>query len=638
MRSYPNQYAVVDDIHVPRRDDQQEDLFSYSDGEEFERAIERIISEASDRSLFSAELSAASWDWRSTCHLSPVRANILRPLEEACRGRVLELGSGCGVITRFLGELGGDVVALEASSLRASITRQRTVDLPNVKVVCDRIEEFDSLEKFDVVTMIGVLQYARIFSRCGERAELELLANAARQLKDDGILVIAIQNKLGLKYFSGFPEPNVDLPNYGIENRYGSDTIIRFGLEEIRDILSSMGLQSQQLLLPLPDYHMPVSILSSSGSIPNPHFSGQTLLELSVGRDRARPDWIAPSFSLEQVWKSIYSNGLAPDLANSFLIVAGRSEQALNFLQRQRNFAWHYSVERHPAFATVKRFALERDTVVVTRELLAPQLAPSVPVTHHVENEQYLNGVLWWDVLVEIVNTPGWSVTDVCSWARRWLDVLCEQANLGPAVALSLDKDVSGAMFDWTPMNCVKMPDNTLHFFDKEWEIRSSLSLSYLIVRGLFGSLASVASCAEAAPGTPLRIIDLLREALKLQGIVITDDHVERYVVQESCIQHWINKGVDGAVNELWIKYVKEATLVFRIDQRKAHAQAQLHAQSQAQMQAQLEEAQAQLTRQTHILNGLEGQLEAMRAEQTARNNRLRSRAAYLVRRLLRFR
>lgn len=573
MQNYPSQYKIDDGVHVPLHDGVQGLSFSYSDGEEFEHSIKKIVVAASDRSLFSPELRAAIWDWRSSCHLSPVRANILRPLEAKCGGRVLELGSGCGIITRYLGELGGDVVALEASALRASITRERTVDLQNVKVVCDRIENFNADDKFDMVTMIGVLQYARMFSNCGEHAELELLRNAARQLNDDGVLVIAIQNKLGLKYFSGFPEPNVDMPYYGIENRYGADTIIRFGLDEIRNVLYSIGLESQQVLLPLPDYHMPVSVLAPAGYRPNPHFSGQALLALSAGRDRARPDWAVPSFSLERVWESIYSNGLAADLANSFLIVAGKTDRSLEFLQQANNFAWHYSVERHPAFATAKRFALQEGKVAVTRECLQPQPAPAVPVMHHVEDELYVNGPLLWTSLVEVLNTPGWSATDVCRWARRWLDTLCEQADLGPAVALSLDKKVPGTMFDWTPMNCIETPDGKLRFFDKEWEVQSSLTLSYLVLRGLFGSLVSVASCARPLPGTPLQIIDLLREALRQQSIGITDEHIEKYIAQESSVQHWINKGTDGGIAEPWAKYVKGAKLVVRADARQALAQ-----------------------------------------------------------------
>lgn len=599
MHNFPTDYKEHKDMLFPEADGSIPE-FTYTDGADFELEIERIIAQAQDRSLFSRELVGAIWDWRSACHLSPVRANILRPLEALCRGRVLELGSGCGIITRYLGELGGDVVALEASAHRASITRQRTADLNNVSVVCDRIEDFNAEEKFDVVTMIGVLQYARIFSHCGDRAELALLQNAARQLKDGGVLVIAIQNKLGLKYFSGFPEPNVDMPYYGIEGQYGPETIIRFGLNELKDILSSVGLSAHDVLFPLPDYHMPVSVLSSKGLDPKGPLGARAMLSGTVSRDRARPDWIVPTFSIEQVWESIHENGLAEDLANSFLIIAGKSVDAVESLRDASSLAWHYSVERHPAFATAKRFYLQDGQVRTVRERVTNEPAPAVPVVHSVDDGPYLSGTLWWLGLVKILNTPGWSVTDVCKWARPWIDALCREADLGAAVSFSLDKTVPGALFDWTPLNCMETEPGVLTFFDKEWTIESDLTLSYVILRGLFGSLASVSSCANPAPGTPLHVLELLREALRMQSIGITEHHIEQYIAQESSIQHWVNGGAEGRIGEPWVAYVKAAKLLVRMDSRH--------------MSALLQEAEAKDSNQQQVIQAQAAEIATMRA------------------------
>ncbi|MGE8637359.1 MAG: class I SAM-dependent methyltransferase [Achromobacter sp.] len=599
MHNLPTDYKEHNGMLFPETDGSIPE-FTYTDGADFELEIERIIAQAQDRSLFSRELVGAIWDWRSACHLSPVRANILRPLEALCRGRVLELGSGCGIITRYLGELGGDVVALEASAHRASITRQRTADLKNVSVVCDRIEDFNAEQKFDVVTMIGVLQYARIFSHCGDRAELDLLQNAARQLKDDGVLVIAIQNKLGLKYFSGFPEPNVDVPYYGIEGQYGPETIIRFGLDELKGILGSVGLSAQEVLFPLPDYHMPVSLLSSKGLDPKGPFGARAMLAGTVGRDRARPDWVVPAFSMEQVWESIHENGLAEDLANSFLIIAGKTAKAVEPLRDAPDLAWHYSVERHPAFATAKHFFLQEGQVRTSRQHVTNEPPPAVPVLHSVNDGPYLSGNLWWLGLVKILNTPGWSVTDVCEWARPWIDALCREADLGPAVSLSLDKAVPGALFDWTPLNCIETEAGVLTFFDKEWTIDSELTLSYVILRGLFGSLASVSSCARPAQGTSLHILELLREALRVQSIGITEHHIEKYIAQESSVQHWINGGTEGRIGEPWVAYVRTAKLLVRMDGRE--------------MKALLQDAEAHHASQQQVLQAQAAEIAAMRA------------------------
>ena len=87
--------------------------FAYSDGDDTERWLEEVISGASDVRLGSEEIERGIRDFPSRYHLSATRANLLRPLRDSLRGRVLEIGAGCGAITRYLGENGGSIVALD---------------------------------------------------------------------------------------------------------------------------------------------------------------------------------------------------------------------------------------------------------------------------------------------------------------------------------------------------------------------------------------------------------------------------------------------------------------------------------------------------------------------------------------------
>jgi len=77
---------------------------AYSDGDEVEQRIASIINEASDLGVLSSELRQHCTDWPSLYHLSGTRANILRPFENDLHGDILEIGAGCGAITRYLGE------------------------------------------------------------------------------------------------------------------------------------------------------------------------------------------------------------------------------------------------------------------------------------------------------------------------------------------------------------------------------------------------------------------------------------------------------------------------------------------------------------------------------------------------------
>ncbi len=72
----------------------------YSDGDDFERRIEVSINNASDLTVFSSELQLHCIDWPSTYHLSRIRANILKPFKITADQDILEIGAGCGAISR----------------------------------------------------------------------------------------------------------------------------------------------------------------------------------------------------------------------------------------------------------------------------------------------------------------------------------------------------------------------------------------------------------------------------------------------------------------------------------------------------------------------------------------------------------
>jgi hypothetical protein len=109
--------------------------FSYSDGIETEAYLSNILTHVHDKSSVSQELKSWIKDWPSRYHLSSSRANVLRPFSFLDQNaKVLELGAGCGAITRYLGENCLSVDAIEGSYTRSSIARERCSDLHNVKI------------------------------------------------------------------------------------------------------------------------------------------------------------------------------------------------------------------------------------------------------------------------------------------------------------------------------------------------------------------------------------------------------------------------------------------------------------------------------------------------------------------------
>src|SRR5262245_39115231 len=281
---------------------------SFSDGHEVEQRLQRIVREAADVSSSSLELRDQIEDWPSLYHLSPLRSNLLRPIAHLLRGEILEVGAGCGALTRFLGEHAASVTAIEATPQRAAIAAARCRDLSNVHVVAAPFDLCPKTPSFDAVLLVGVLEYAPKFFESPVGDPIVRLLEAARAfLKPKGVLVVAIENQLGLKYFAGANEDHYGVPMTGIEDRYSAENPITFGQQELRQRLIKTGFSVAEWLFPFPDYKLPVSILTERAVEMSRKADLTPLLAASV---RSDPQGVpAAVFSLERAWGPVFRNG-----------------------------------------------------------------------------------------------------------------------------------------------------------------------------------------------------------------------------------------------------------------------------------------------------------------------------------------
>ena len=125
--------------------------------------LHALLRDATDLSSSSGELALQAVEWPANYYLHPVRANLLRGFRWNPHATVLEVGAGCGSITRFLGETFPFVVAVEGEPSRAAVARERTRDLDNVEVVAAPLSGLEFNGGFDIVFCVGVLEYAPMF-------------------------------------------------------------------------------------------------------------------------------------------------------------------------------------------------------------------------------------------------------------------------------------------------------------------------------------------------------------------------------------------------------------------------------------------------------------------------------------------
>ena len=98
--------------------------------------------------------------WATFYHLTPLRENIVKFYEFKPDASVLEVGAGFGAVTGALCDRAGRVTAVELSKRRAEGLYERHKKRKNLDVVVGNLNDIEFSEKFDYVTLIGVLEYA----------------------------------------------------------------------------------------------------------------------------------------------------------------------------------------------------------------------------------------------------------------------------------------------------------------------------------------------------------------------------------------------------------------------------------------------------------------------------------------------
>lgn len=486
---------------------------AYSDGEEVERRIHAVVSSAQDRGTFSRELASAIVDWPTEYHLSRQRHCLVRPLGIMPGHKVLELGCGCGAITRYLGELGADVTAVEGSIARARIAAERCIDLPNVRIVADDLLRFSTDECFDWVLLIGVLEYAPMFSPENEPVQ-HYLRSVMKRLAPHGRLVVAIENKLGVKYFNGCGEDHLGVPFSGVQGLYGPNTPRTFGRSELQSQLTAAGFADVAFHYPFPDYKLPQVILSEKALV-DPQFNPVDMLALIRARDYAGlPHRL---FDEALVLREAAHNGLLGELSNSFLVVASRggSDQG----SADQTLATSYAVQRVPEFATQTRFVRRGDTIRVQKEALHEgllrrrDLADGSQLENVIGTADYAPGELTTWKLLEARARHG-ELEQIVAALKPWFDHLLKMAKAMPgderasdvASASLASLVLPGHALDLTPFNLMDTGQDLVPI-DQEWRIDHDIAMGWVVSRAVLYALTSTVGFETSA----IAVVDVIR-------------------------------------------------------------------------------------------------------------------------------
>lgn len=310
----------------------------YSDGD-----IEEELLFAAQKGKLQ-ELLETDNRWPVLYHVSKNRENLLDWLPANKNARVLEIGSGCGAVTGILADKFKKVDTVEISERRAKISAYRHSERDNVTIHVGNLNDMEFENKFDVITLIGVLEYAPTFTHSSRPFE-DFLTQIRSFLAEGGVLIIAIENRLGMKYWTGAEEDHLNRRFIGLTGYSGVNNVKTFSKKELSDLMKSVGFNALKWYYPFPDYKIPTSVYSDI-MLP-------TANEILTAKNRTYDKDRLEIFSENEALSSMVSAGLYDEFSNSFLVFA--SEKDISKLDCMPSAVYH-STDRKSDYSLVTEF------------------------------------------------------------------------------------------------------------------------------------------------------------------------------------------------------------------------------------------------------------------------------------------
>lgn len=477
-----------------------------------EAEVQAIIAASTDLRSLSDELPRRRGTWTARYHLARERGNILRPLALRSDFRILEIGAGCGAVTRYLGETCATVDALEPTPQRAAIARLRTRDLSTVEVFVGELADIPEEPAYDAVVIVGVLEY--VGGSGGHEDRIEFLQAARKRLRPGGSVVCAIENRLGAQYLAGAPEEHVASSFEGLEGYPHRGPARTFSRAEIERLFRHAGLNPTVLGV-MPDYKFARLLFA------DPLLDSQAM---SLA-------WSAPAFPSDasphprprlmselHLWRALVDAGLGGHFANSLLLVASDGDGAS--LWPEGLLGAFYPANRLGSLTTESRLWDHDGALSLQRSRLSDADALHQDLLHRPRSQGWVSG-------------------------RPMLDAL-EQADDEQAQALlkawrslvESDRSEDGARnIDMVPANLVIRTDGCLEPVDQEWYHRD-YSPQDIVARGILtvGIVLANRAPHDRWPEGSETVRDVVGHIATLTGETHIGDRLPEILEQESAL------------------------------------------------------------------------------------------------------
>ena len=453
---------------------------NYSDGIDTEQHIVDLLDAAVDLASTTDIFPEEHHYWPIRYHLSSVRSNAIRHLN--FKGlNVLELGAGMGACSRFIAENAAHLTAVEGTESRMNCLRKRLRDLNNWDGIVSNYQDFHATKKYDVVCFFGVLEYAGRYIDSDNPFEWAI-KHAKSFLKEDGVLLITIENKNGLKYFAGLSEDHFLKPYWGICGYPRAHDVQTFSRKEMIDVLAESGLLFTDVHHLAPDYKCARAVVTDEFIKDNP------IVAANIMSNHCAENYLCcggENFPSKLASVSLAKSGLLGEFSNSYLFISSSEKNSnvkkslLKTVEEEKTKAFSYTHGRKRNVLT--RFVKKSGKYVVHKEwgastpknldkscLIKNVLTDTTPLYDGTELKYLILKHAYYGDRNEML-----------SLVYDYLDYVFDKYKTdNPSI---LKKEA----FDVIPRNVI-VKHGEYMFFDNEYEISFDLTKDYFLFRVVF--------------------------------------------------------------------------------------------------------------------------------------------------------
>ena len=508
-----------------------------------EDRMKSIFLSTDDRSSASDFLASHITDWPSRYHLDRRRTNILHPINFDKSIRVLDVGAGTGVMSRYAAEKGAEVVALEGDSMRAELASLRCEGL-NVDVRCGSVNDFDDSEGFDLILVIGVLEYATNHP-AGSSGFLKKLSQL---LNPDGSIVIAIENQMGLAYWMGANEDHLNEPWVGLEGYVSTSSVKTFSKPVLSSLLTDAGFKHQNWLYPFPDYKLPLTILSDRAYMENDRVD---LIDQLVGSpvDRSRSG-VLPFFDTRALHRQVVDSDMGQDMSNSFLVICRLNES--KSIVDEDVIAWRFSGDRKKDFLGVRQVTVEDGTRKINRkpayENISSESSWLIQKNDESPSEKYVSGPNLEQLALRSLREG--NLKDFETLLSKFDDWLTLNTCTPPADSEihPFLTDLSAEVLNEELLDCgfdnLVFEDGVLKLIDDEWSASGGVNADLAIARSLWKLSYLIVKSGSKVPWTSnMSIEDLTIKFLEMFPKDLRNDLLTDFYKAEASLRSVVMSG-----------------------------------------------------------------------------------------------